>query len=707
VLISKRSALIASSATILLTAKLVLSSDVNSYTDWPAYGGGTNQIRYSKLTQINRSNVKQLQVAWTFDTGDAFKGSEFQCNPLVIHGVLYATTPKVNVVALDAATGALLWRFDPNPGGRVVSKMRNRGLNYWSSGDQTRIFFAYRQYLISLDAHTGKIDEAFGDHGRVDLRDDLGRNPRNMVSMTSPGIVYKDLLIVGSIISETLPASPGDIRAYDVRTGKLRWIFHTIPHPGEFGYETWPKDAWTYSGAANNWTGMALDEKRGVVFAPTGSASFDFYGANRVGDDLFANCLLALDAQTGKRLWHFQAVHHDIWDRDFPSPPSLVTVKHRGKSVEAVAQTTKSGYVLLFDRSSGKPLFPIEERPVPASEVPGEVTAKTQPFPLMPEPFARQRLTEDMITDRNPQVHEAAVAQFRSVQSAGQFIPGSMQGTVVFPGFDGGAEWGGSAFDPETGLLYVNANEMAWILRLVEQHPETSGTVSGKELYVNNCAVCHKADLSGGMPEFPALKNLSDRMSDSDVMMLLYQGSGRMPSFAQLGRAAIRAITDYVLNGENTTAVQAQQNPQIVMRYLNDGYNRFLDSEGYPAIKPPWGTLNAIDLDTGKYAWKIPFGEYPALAAQGLKNTGSENYGGPVVTAGGLVFIGATSYDKKFHVFDKKTGELLWETTLPAAGNATPATYAVNGRQFVVISAGGGKSTDPSGGSIVAFALPQ
>ena len=683
-------------------ASALTAAEVN----WPVYGGGPEEIRYSPLKQIDTHNVTQLKVAWTFDTGDGFQGSEFQCNPLVIDGVLFATTPKVNVVAVDAGTGQLMWRFDADPNSHVMGKMRSRGLTYWSDGKQSRIFFTYRQYLMSLDAKTGKIDAAFGEQGKVDLRDNLGREPRNMVSMTTPGIIYHDLLIVGSIISETLPASPGDIRAYDVHSGKLRWIFHTIPHPGEYGYDTWPKDAWTYSGAANNWTGMSLDEKRGLLFVPTGSASFDFYGANRTGDDLFADCLIALKADTGERVWHFQEVHHDIWDRDLSSPPALVTVKHAGRKIDAVAQTTKSGYVYVFDRESGKPLFPIKERPYPKSELIGEVTAPTQPLPLAPAPFARQAVTEDTLTDRTPEAHAAVLARFKQIQSAGQFIPGSTQGTVIFPGFDGGAEWGGSAFDPETGLLYVNANEMPWILRLVEQPQDNSKTATSKSLYVRNCSGCHRADLTGGPPEFPSLIGLKDRYKEADVTRLLYEGSGRMPSFAPLGSPAIKAIADYVLNGTDKE-VADKEIPQLVMRYLNDGYNRFLDPDGYPAVKPPWGTLNALDLNTGHYAWQIPFGEYPELAAQGLKNTGSENYGGPVVTAGGLVFIGATSYDKKFHAFDKRTGKLLWETTLPFAGNATPATYEVNGRQYVVIAAGGGKSKDPSGGTIVAFALPE
>jgi quinoprotein glucose dehydrogenase len=681
------------------------TSRVGAGKDWPVYGGAPEGTRYSSLRQINRQNVRNLKVAWTFDSGDAYPGSEMQCNPLVVSGVLYATTPKLKVIALDAATGELLWRFDPNEGRKVLGKMRNRGVTYWSDGKDERILVAAHQYLFSLDAKTGKPDRTFGSAGRIDLRENLRAGQKEMVSITTPGIIYKDLLIVGSITSETLPTPPGDIRAYEVRTGRLRWTFHTIPHPGEFGYDTWPKEAWKYTGSANNWMGMAVDTRRGLVFVPTGSAAYDFYGANRAGDNLFANCLIALKAGTGERVWHFQTVRHDIWDRDLPAPPSLVTVSRAGRPVDAVSQTTKSGFVYLFERETGKPLFPIEYRKYPASDLEGEVTADTQPLPLKPAPFARQRLTAEMLTRRTPDAHKAVLERFQKLRSAGQFIPGSREGTVIFPGYDGGAEWGGTAFDPETGFLYVNSNEMAWILTMVEP-PPAAKRVSGKEIYMKECASCHGSDLNGGPPEFPSLRAIDDRYTEPELMTLLFQGSGRMPSFARLRHDGVKAVLDYVINGEEKVIAAGGPSP-VEMKYLSDGYKKFLDPDGYPAVQPPWGTLNAINLNTGDYAWKIPLGEYPELAAKGMTNTGTENYGGPIVTAGGLIFIGATCYDKKFRAFDKTTGKLLWEASLPSAGNATPSTYEVNGRQFVVIAAGGGKSKNTSGGSYVAFALPE
>jgi quinoprotein glucose dehydrogenase len=698
-----------SNRSLFLAVVLPLSLLAQNRT-WSGYGGGPDNSHYSALHQINRKNVSKLTVAWTYDTGEAFPGSEIECNPIVVDGTLYATTPKLRVIALNAATGALKWSFDPNQGRRVATKMRNRGVTFWADptgSASKRIFFASRQYLYALDAETGKLIPGFGDEGHIDLRRDLGRDPaQQFVSDTSPAVIYKDLLIVGSIVSETLPASPGDIRAYDARSGQLRWSFHTIPHPGELGYDTWPPDAWKYTGGVNNWSGMSLDEKRGIVFVPLGSASFDFYGSNRLGDDLFANCLLALNAETGERIWHYQTVHHDLWDRDLPTPPALVTVKRDGHSVDAAAQLTKSGFVYLFERETGKPLFPIETRQYPASDAPGEVAAEAQPLPTKPAPFARQTLTADMLTTRTPEAHADVLERFTKLRSAGQFVPPSTDGTIVFPGFDGGGEWGGPAFDPKTGILYVNSNEMAWVLRLVRR--EAGEAKSGKELYMNECSSCHRPDLAGSAPEFPSLQHISDRLDESEVRMMVRQGSGRMPSFARLSAAELGAIVRYVVYSEDSAVAAPDSKPSpLEQTFRIDGYNKFLDPDGYPAVQPPWGTLSAINLNTGKYVWKIPFGEYPALAAQGLRNTGSENYGGGVVTDGGLFFIASTVYDKKMHAFDKSNGTLLWETTLPAAGNATPAIYEMNGKEFIVIACGGGKSKDSSGSSYVAFALPN
>ncbi|HEY7303504.1 MAG TPA: PQQ-binding-like beta-propeller repeat protein [Bryobacteraceae bacterium] len=708
----KRTVVLVLSLTPLFVATAFKSHKkaAGDYHGWAEYGGGPDNIHYSSLKQINRKNVSRLQVAWSFDTGDAYSGSELECNPIVFDGVLYATTPKLRVIALDAATGKLKWSFDPNEGHRVLSKMRNRGVTYWDGGPTAgkRIFFGSRQYMYALDAQTGKAIPEFGENGRIDLRCDLGRDPSQMfVSNTSPPRIYKGLLIVGTILPETLPAAPGDIRAYDARTGKLRWSFHTLPHPGEFGYDTWPKDAWQYIGGVNNWSGMSLDVERGIVYAPTGSAAFDFYGANRLGDNLFANSLIALDAETGRRIWHFQTVRHDIWDRDLPTAPALVTFKHDGKRVDAAAQLTKSGWVYVFDRATGKPIFPVEYRKYPSSDMDGEVVADSQPLPVKPAPFSRQIFTADMVTQRTPQAHQSVLERFQKLRSAGQFIPPSLNGTIIFPGLDGGGEWGGPAFDPETGYLYVNANEMAWVLKL-DPVDLNAKAASGRESYLSNCASCHRADRTGTPPEFPSLVNIGNKLNEDEVEEMIRMGGGRMPSFSRLPSEEIRAIMRYVVYGEDTAVKAADNKPSpIDLKYRFDGYNKFLDPEDYPAMQPPWGTLNAINLNTGEYVWKIPFGEYPELAAKGMKNTGSENYGGGVVTAGGLFFIGATVYDKQMHAFDKANGKLLWETLLPAAGNATPAVYEVNGKEYIAIACGGGKSKhDAPGGTYVAFALP-
>jgi quinoprotein glucose dehydrogenase len=683
----------------LLIAVTVRSTATSNYRGWPAYGGGPEQMRYSSLTQINRTNVAKLEVAWTYDTKET---GGLQTQPIVVDGVLFGYTPTHKTFAIRAATGEPLWTFDS----KIVGRGPNRGLMYWASGDDRRLFAAVDAYVYALNAATGKPIPTFGDGGRIDLRKDLGRDPsKQNIRLTSPGVVYKDLFIVGGRESEELPGSPGDVRAYDVRTGKLRWAFHTIPHPGEPEYETWGKDSWTVNGGANNWTGMSLDETRGIVYVPTGSASSDFYGANRPGDNVYANSLIALKADTGQPVWHFQGVRHDIWDRDFPSPPTLATIKHDGRTIDAVVQTSKHGFVFVFDRTNGEPVFPIEYRKFPKSDLAGEVTADTQPIPTKPKPFARQQLTKDMLTTRTPEAHQWALDRFATFRGSGLFVPLALNhDTVVFPGFDGGAEWGGSALDPETGVLYVNANDLAWTGAMAEN---ATGK-SSKALYLQNCAACHKDDRSGAPPQIPSLVDVTSRKSQRDMMTIVERGAGRMPGFPNLDQRAIAAVLDYVTKNLDTP-VPAPSATEENLRYRFTGYNRFVDPDGYPAVAPPWGTLNAIDLNTGEYVWTIPLGDYPELVEKGLKNTGTENYGGPAVTAGGLVFIGATNYDRKFRAFDKSTGQLLWETTLPFSGNATPAVFEIDGREYVVIGAGGGKGwpKSPTGGVYVAFALPQ
>lgn len=697
----------------------ILSTPTEAGRDWPTYHGNPGSTHYSGLEQINTNNVGRLQIAWTYDSGDSFPSSwsEMEGNPLVIDGRLIFVSPRGRVICLDAGTGKEIWAFDPTPENSAPTPERSRGVAYWSDGHDRRILFTYRQYLLALDLSSGSLIRSFGTEGRVDLRAGLERNLRTIfVTNVTPGIVYRDLLILGSTGN-----TPGDVRAYDVRTGEMRWIFHTIPHPGEDGYETWPKDAWRRSFGANVWAGLTLDQETGTVFLPIasgGMAEKDFYGADRLGDNLFANCLVALEAATGKLRWYFQTVHHDLWDRDLPAQPTLVTVRRNGNNIPALAQVTKSGFLFVLDRRTGESLFPLEEKPVPPSDIPGEAAAARQIIPQAPAPFTRQHLRAEFLTQRTAQAHLAVGKEFIGYRSRGQFDPPSLQGTIVFPGFDGGAEWGGAAYDPQTGLIYVNANEMAWIAKL-KPRSQVANDTSGRAIYLNHCASCHHEDLRGDPPEFPSLVNVGSRLSEAAVRQQVLQGRGRMPGFGYLPSDGISALVQYLVTGVDDAPIRTSAHSELVGTrgtpqglstepYVFEGYTRFLDPDGYPAVTPPWGTLSAIDVSTGLYAWKIPFGEYPELAARGLKNTGSENYGGAVVTAGGLLFIGATAYDNKFHAFDKRTGALLWETELPAAGIASPSTYMVADRQFVVIGAGGGKNLKgKSGGSIVAFALPK
>jgi quinoprotein glucose dehydrogenase len=590
---------------------------------WPVASASKGNTKYSPLNQINRDNVHQLQVAWEYRGGD--EGYSIECNPIVVDRVLYATSPSVNVFALNAATGEEIWTFDPFAYVGDTDRMRrssavNRGLVYWEEGEDQRIFIGVGPFLFALDARSGEPITSFGEQGKIDLLNGLDRDVEGLwINASSPGIIYRDLIIVGAQVGEGEgPTPPGHVRAFDVRSGERKWIFHTIPYPGEYGYDTWPKEAWKTFGGANAWGGFSLDEERGLVFFGTGSASHDHFGIERHGQNLFANSVVALNAATGERVWHYQVVHHDLWDYDLPTPPNLITVEHNGERIDAVAQVTKVGMLFLFNRETGEPLFPVEERPVPQTEVPGEQTWPTQPFPTRPQPYARQTFREEDITNRTPEAH-AFVREnvYDKYGDAQIYDPPSFAGDIIFPQFNGGTDWGGAAVDPETGFLYVNASNEPELMRVVEADEDA---------------------------DFP------------------YNVTGHQP---------------------------------------------VKDNEGFPIATPPWGTLSAIDLNQGVITWQVPFGTYPELEGTTSLPTGTFNMGGPVVTAGGLVFLGG-SMDEKFRAFDKETGEVLWEAKLPAGGYATPATYSIDGKQYVVIGAGGGgKPGTRTGDAYVAFALPD
>lgn len=701
---------------MLVLAGMLISCDRpdSGPNDWREYLGGPDRNHYSMLSQIDTGNVKNLAVAWQYHTGDS---GQIQCNPIIADGVLYGMTASTQPFALDAATGQELWRVRDTA--RAVWYSTSRGVALWQSGADKRVLYTRESWLYALDAATGKPAPGFGEGGRVSLQAGLGASARDkFVISNTPGTVFEDLLIMPLRVSEGTDAAPGYIQAFDIRSGRVAWVFKTIPHPGEEGYDTWPADAYknTTVGAANNWSGMAVDRSRGLVFVPTGSAAFDFYGGERKGANLFANTLLALDARTGKKVWHYQLVHHDILDRDPPAPPNLVTVTHGGKRIDAVAQVTKQGFVFLFDRETGEPLFDIEEVPVPASDIPGEAAWATQPRPVKPAPFARQTLTE---ADINPRAsnYAALVLAFRKVRSEGPFTPLSQRGTIIFPGLDGGAEWGGAAADPQ-GILYLNSNEMAWNISLNEELPVDASEFVGPggQLYAAKCSSCHGAGRKGNPASgFPSLVDIGSRYQRDHVLRIITGGKGMMPAFRAFTEAEKKSLVAF-LYGDTLIVPGDKKEPGSVAKKVDatdtvkhwkmSGYTKFLDSDGYPAVKPPWGTLNAIDLNTGEYRWKITYGGVPALAAKGWTDTGADSYGGPIVTAGGLLFIAGTK-DKKFRAYKKTTGALVWETTLPAAAFATPSTYAVDGRQYVVIACGGTKLGAVKGESYVAFALPK
>jgi quinoprotein glucose dehydrogenase len=695
------------------------------FRNWQEYGGDKKKHHYSSLTHIDTTNAAELKPAWTYHTQDGDSNSQIQVNPLIVDGILYGVSPKLKLFALNATTGEREWLFDPatfsltgNAGEGNFSMSVCRGVTWYTDDkNDKRIYYAAGHVLYCIDATNGKPVPSFGKGGFIDLHEGLDKDVSDRyVACTTPGIIYKDLIIIGTRVAEEADAAPGHIRAFDVNTGERRWIFHTIPRPEEEGHETWDDpEAYLHIGGANTWAGFSLDEETGTLYAPVGSASYDFYGGKRTGNNLYANCILALDAETGAKKWHFQTVHHDVWDRDPPTAPVLIEIVKDGKKIKALAQPTKSGFIFLLDRQTGKPIYPVEERPVPtATELSGEKLFSTQPFPTFPRPFVRQTLEEK---DLNRLVDETSFAEIQQklsgYKTGNMFNAPSKQGTVIFPGYDGGAEWGGPAFDQETGIIYVNANEMPWILTMVDAESQEMAGINnlsaGKALYKNYCMGCHGPNREGG-GNYPALVNAGTKYNQTSFDQLLTSGKRMMPAFKQLSDHERSAIASFILDlkTEQTKpfvkdATIADDN-YLKLLYKGTGYNKFLTKEGYPAVAPPWGTLTAINLNTGNVEWKTPLGDYPEFKAKGI-HTGTENYGGPVVTAGGLLFIAATR-DEKFRVFNKRTGQMLLETDLPASGFATPSVYEANGKQYVVIACGGGKLKTKSGDAYVAFALP-
>jgi membrane-bound PQQ-dependent dehydrogenase (glucose/quinate/shikimate family) len=619
----------AKTATVIL---LLLVPWVARVREWRFYAGEAGGTRFSPLQQINRKNVGALKRVWTYHTGEMNRGNEtdrhhiapFETTPIVVNGMLYLSTPSNRVIALDAETGREIWQFDPQAGRTERKFFQHRGVAYWQSetGDDRRILYGtFDGRMICLDAKTGKPCKGFGANGVVNLRPGVADEfPDAEYAVTSPPAIYKDLVITGAAVPEYPARGPsGAVRAFDVRTGRLVWTFHTIPGPGEAGHETWGKEAWEERTGANVWSTMSVDVERDLVFLPVGSPSYDFYGGDRKGQGLFANSLVALQASTGRLVWYFQMVHHDLWDYDMPAQPALITVRRNGESVPAVAQVTKMGFVFIFDRLTGKPLFSVEERPVPQSNVPGEATWPTQPFPSKPPALVRQALNETDITTVTPESHHYCAELFHSLETRGMYTPYGRKQTLVVPGTLGGATWSGGSFDPELGYLFVNVNEL--------------GAVGAMEPQAVGAPVAYRRGSKGGE------------------------------------------------------------------------YARFWDQNQWPCQKPPWGTLNAVEVSNGEIVWKVPLGVVAGLNGQ----TGSPNLGGSLATAGGLIFIGATA-DCSFRAFESRSGKQLWVAELAASAHAAPVTYMGNksGKQFVVIAAGGGgyfrgKTSD----EVVAFALPD
>jgi quinoprotein glucose dehydrogenase len=701
-------------------ALLLTAADDRSHTSWSDYLGASDSAQYSSLAQINRSNVSQLQVAWSYPTGDK---NNYSFNPVIVDGVMYVLAKNNSIVALDAASGRELW-VHPNETRSITA----RGVNYWESKDRSdrRLFYCADNHLVAIDARTGASIPSFGENGRSDLRVGYDRDVKTLtrVQNNTPGRVFENLIILGSAASADYEGNAGNIRAFDVVSGKLAWVFHTIPHPGEFGYDTWPPDAWKSVAGVENWSEMTLDEKRGIVYIPLASPRYDFYGANRKGQNLFGDSIVALDAHSGKRLWHFQFVHHDLWDYDAPAAPKLLTVRHNGKTVDAVAQPTKQGFLFVFDRVTGAPLWPIEERAVPKSDVPGEESWPTQPFPTKPPPFARQKFTPDEINPYIPEAERAAVRdKILSSRNEGLYTPPSLRGSIEMPGHNGGGNWGGAAADPPAGLVYVESKDLPTLLKL-DTRPPRSGPPTAAEVYSENCAGCHGADRAG-QAGAPALTDMTTRLTADQIKTVVQNGQGRMPGFSQLNPRALDALVVYLLSPAASPSVTPPAGasapftgrsfdaliPLQPQRYWSP-VDFMLSSNHLSAIGPPWSRLTAYDLNTGTIKWQVPLGEVSALAEEGHTDTGSHfPRAALVATAGGLIFSATTS-DHKLRAYDRDNGKVIWETSIAEASEAVPSVYEVGGREYLVlcVAAGngmmGGQAMQKAG-AYVAYALPS